>query len=411
MWAPRTEHEIQLAIDEGNLLENRFLDVKRWADSASDGARKETARDLSSFAIGGGALLFGVAENKATREFSCEPFDLAGAAEKVEQIAATRIDPPLTVVVTDIPSEDDPNRGYLFVEVPPSPHAPHMVDGRYHARADRTKRQLVDAEVIRMHQDRQRGTDKIKEALDVWVSREVVARLERRNAHLRIVAVPMVQHRPDAFERISRGGGGAGARELVLKAERALHPSLEHFEPTFVYARTWAVRESGGALTTLRAQDPILDPFGGENDLVDVEFQDDGSIRILMGRLTDFVAEGSADLKVMFEVGLIAWVRRALLLVREVSAVMDYRGSWGFAIHADGLEGSAGFAEQDGTRFFFGRDRYLYPLGSYTAMTEAHLVELEQNGADVVDRLVRKLLQGYRSYDRVMDLIRAQDPR
>lgn len=411
MWVPRTEHEIQLAIDEGNLVENRFLDVKRWADAASDGARKETARDLSSFAIGGGALLFGVAEDKATREFSREPFNLAGAAEKIEQIAATRIDPPLTVVVTDIPSEDDPNLGYLFVEVPPSPHAPHMVDGRYHARADRTKRQLVDAEVIRMHQDRQRGADKIREALDAWVSREVVPTAERGNAHLRIVAVPMVQHRPDAFERVARGGGGAAARELVLKVERALHSSFERFEPSFVGARTWAVRESGGALTTLRAQDPILDPFGGESDLVDVEFHDDGSIRILMGRLTDFVPDGDAELKVMFEIGLISWVWRALHLVREVSAVMDYRGSWGFALHADGLDDSAGFAEQNGTRFFFGRDRYLYPLKSYTAMTEAHLVELERNGAVVVDRLVRKLLQGYRSYDRVTDLIRAQGSR
>jgi len=171
------------------------------------------------------------------------------------------------------------------------------------------------------------------------------------------------------------------------------------------------VRESGGALTTLRAQDPILDPFGGESDLVDVEFHDDGSIRILMGRLTDFVADGNAELKVMFEIGLISWVRRALHLVREVSAVMDYRETWGFALHADGLEYSVSVAEQDRTRFSFGRDRHVYPLRSYTAMTEAHLAELESNGAGVVDRLVRKLLQGYRSYDRVTDLIRAQGSR
>lgn len=408
MWAPRTEREIQLAIDEGNLAESRFLDVKRWAESTTEGSRKEAARDLSSFAVGGGALLFGVAEDKATREFSLEPFLLAGAAEKIEQIAATRIDPPLTVVVTDIPSEDDPSRGYLFVEVPPSPHAPHMVDGRYHARADRTKRQLVDAEVIRMHQDRQRGADRVKEAMDAWGAREVVPAVERRNAHLHIVAVPMVQHRPDSLEGVSRGGGGAGARELVLKAERALPALLEPFEPKFLGARSWVVRKGGGALTTLGADKPMLDSFVSEDDLVDVEFHDDGSIRILMGRLTDYVAHDSPGLRVLFEVGFIAWVWRALLLVREVSTVMDYRGSWGFAVHADGLEGSTGFVGLDHNPFSFGRDRQLYPLATYSAMTEAHLVELEKNSADVVDRLVRKLLLDYRTYDRTTDLIRGR---
>lgn len=42
----------------------------------------------------------------------------------------------------------------------------------------------------------------------------------------------------------------------------------------------------------------------------------------------------------------------------------------------------------------------MYPLATYSAMTEAHLVELEKNSADEVDRLARKLLLDCRTYDR-----------
>ena len=35
--------------------------------------------------------------------------------------------------------------------MPPSPSAPHMVEGRYIGRGDKTKRYLADAEVLRLH--------------------------------------------------------------------------------------------------------------------------------------------------------------------------------------------------------------------------------------------------------------------
>ncbi|GAB3159738.1 hypothetical protein [Microbispora hainanensis] len=50
---------------------------------------------------------------------------LNGLAEKMEQIARTIPDPPLTILTEAIPSDADPTRGYLVVHIPASPAAPH----------------------------------------------------------------------------------------------------------------------------------------------------------------------------------------------------------------------------------------------------------------------------------------------
>ena len=147
-WAATTEDEVRALISDGSFKESHHLDAKRETGT-SPGARRETARDLASFAIDGGQLLIGVDEDKPSGTFSLAPQPLDGLVEKLEQIAATLVDPPLTIRVDDIPSDDASRAGYLLVTIPPSPLAPHMADGRYYARGERTKRALSDAEVLR----------------------------------------------------------------------------------------------------------------------------------------------------------------------------------------------------------------------------------------------------------------------
>jgi hypothetical protein len=75
--------------------------------------RKETGRDLTSFAIDGGVLLIGVAEDKGKHRFVLAPQPLEGLVERVELIARQPIDPPLHVQPREIPSSTNPTRGYL----------------------------------------------------------------------------------------------------------------------------------------------------------------------------------------------------------------------------------------------------------------------------------------------------------
>ncbi|AXL10741.1 ATP-binding protein [Microbacterium foliorum] len=406
MWTPRTEHDIQLAIDEGNLAENYSLDVKQWSDvTANEKGRRETARDLASFSIGGGALLFGVAEDTKERTFTRVPFALAGEAERIEQIAATRIDPPLPIRVTDIPSDADPSTGYLLVEIPPSPHAPHMSDGRYYARGDRTKRQLTDAEVVRLHQDRRKERELVEEALTAWVSRNMSLDGGQKHAHLHLAAVPLSNYREDALEHIARAHDQQQAVTLFVEVEAGLARSLLPFQPTLQDGHRWVAREAGAAWTTLDEEGKLAESWFDERSLLDAEIHDDGSFRVLMGGLSDYVASEGTQRAVFFEVGLISWVWRAVLLAQAVSEEMDYRGPWGVGLYVDGLKGQVSWAVEERKGRFL-RQRYVYPLDTYEAVTTTHLVELEGHGDDVVNRLVRKLIQGFRSYDEVTDLIR-----
>ncbi|MFC9587852.1 hypothetical protein ACFVJ8_34185 [Streptomyces yangpuensis] len=73
----------------------------------SRGDNKELARDLASFAVDGGTLIIGVQENKESRTFELAPQPLNGLPEKIEQVARTLPDPPLTVITEEISSAAD----------------------------------------------------------------------------------------------------------------------------------------------------------------------------------------------------------------------------------------------------------------------------------------------------------------
>jgi hypothetical protein len=58
------------------------------------------------------------------------------------------------------------------VEVPPSPLAPHMVDGRYHGRGDSVKRVLTDTGIERLHAVRRARQVTVEELIDREIDRD-----------------------------------------------------------------------------------------------------------------------------------------------------------------------------------------------------------------------------------------------
>lgn len=273
VWTPASEDQLRAALDAGNVRENSGLDFKQETGNG-DGSRRATAIDLASFAVYGGQLIVGVAEDKAARSFTLTPQPLSGAAEKLEDIAANRIDPPLFIRVSDIPSSADSTTGYLIAEIPPSPSAPHMVDGRYYARGDRTNRRLTDGEVLALHSARRRTEDDLKELLDHWAAREIVPSDKRRNGHLQLIAEPLLEKNPAAFQSISRAPEPSAARSLVHTAETGTPTHLRAFEPRLSSTPRWRRRADGGALTGLDAGLPALGADGWEDSLVDLELRD-----------------------------------------------------------------------------------------------------------------------------------------
>lgn len=406
-WEPDSEASIALAIEEGNLHENTHLDVKRTTGD-SDSARRETAADLASFAIHGGALLIGVAEDKASGKFTLAPVALAGVAEKLEQIAANRVDPPLFLRVRDIPSGDDPTLGYVYVEIPPSPTAPHMVDGRYYARGDRTKRRLTDAEVVQMHANRDSEASRVQHALDAWVKRSIPMAERRKVGRLYIVGEPLLQASRTAFRDVSRASNNTPAWELIAAVENGLPRRLREFSPRMSAVHRWVRRSDGGAMTSMEAGVPGIPADSREESLLDVELRDNGGFRIVMGRFTA-TSERRGPHKVIFDIAAVGYAARAILLANQISERTGYRGAWGFGFHGDYLSDSRSLALEDDNNWF-NDSGDPFADDEYTEVTTAHRSELEDAPWAAANRLVGRLLHSLGSYELFTDYLEPPMP-
>jgi hypothetical protein len=158
VWRPRSEAEIQAAIDNGITRETASFDAKAALPRA--GRNKDLAKDICAMTVDGGVLLYGLAGDDPTRPDQRQPFDLANTAERIDQVAQTAIAEPPVIEIHDIPSEDQPGKGYLCVVVPASPRAPHMLtidgDNRYWGRGPTGNRLLSEGEVARLYERRER---------------------------------------------------------------------------------------------------------------------------------------------------------------------------------------------------------------------------------------------------------------
>ena len=132
---PADEVQLRTMLAQGLLDEGHSVELKRQL-SPGKAANVELAKDLCQFTIDSGVLIIGVDEGDATTPPSLTSVDLAGLTERVEEVAANRVDPPLHVRFQTIPAAGQPGKGYLLVIVPPTPSKIHMVDGRYWARGE-----------------------------------------------------------------------------------------------------------------------------------------------------------------------------------------------------------------------------------------------------------------------------------
>ena len=149
LWNPTSEDELRRASDDGLLIEDHHLDLKREVGKSAS-SNRDLAKDIAAFALDGGMILLGVDEDNSPP--SLHPIDLQGLPERVEQIAGMRVDEGVEISTVSIPSTAEPARGYLVVHIPASPRAPHMVEGKYYGRGDKANRILSHAEVLRLHE-------------------------------------------------------------------------------------------------------------------------------------------------------------------------------------------------------------------------------------------------------------------
>jgi hypothetical protein len=130
---------------------------------------------------------------------------------------------------------------------------------------------------------------------------------------------------------------------------------------------------------------------------VDVELHDNGGLAVLLGRVTAFLQESGRDLHVIFDVAVVNYALSVVSLAREVAYKTDYRGPWGFGVHADRLAGNRSFTlHDDPTVISSIVDGY--GAMTFTQVTTAHLQEMEDDPGAVADRVVGRLLHGLGSH-------------
>ncbi|MGB8384502.1 MAG: hypothetical protein WCG47_25240 [Dermatophilaceae bacterium] len=311
-WSPATESDLQDAGDGGLLGETHHLELKQQI-APGKGANKELARDLASLAVDGGTLIVGLEEIE-NADPVLHPVDLDGLPERIEQVARTLADPPLPVLTTVIPSVADRSRGYVLVHVPASGMAPHMVDGVYDGRGDKTKHRLSDADVVRLHQQRNVPIEFANTILDAYVARDPIPAAERRQAHLFIVAAPLTARPEMVVDLVS---GTAWQQRLLAVVDAGGYPAgtgLERgrraFTPDLPDAESSTRRSDGAALTyRLTPGRTVVPAERNGEDVLELELTDEGTLRMMTTRLSDTRHD---DVDVLFENTPVVLVRRVL---------------------------------------------------------------------------------------------------
>ncbi|MFI8085793.1 helix-turn-helix domain-containing protein [Kitasatospora sp. NPDC086009] len=392
-WMPKTEADLQVAVDGDLFEESHHLDLKKAPNSKGD--NRELARDLSSFAVDGGTLIIGVQENKDERTFELAPQPLNGLAEKVEQVARTIPDPPLTILTGEIYSAADDGTGYLVVHIPASPVAPHMVDNRYFGRGDKTKYQMGDSEIVALHQ-RRRDTEAdtltlLRKEMDEDPLRDVGAQ-----SHFFLVAQPTAARRDVCLPITGAQDWSARLRTLIRRVQEnpSLHAALSNrgFSPDFDavhqgHRRARGVALSSSGLTSDRTF--VADGSWGEEDVIEVQLFEDGGLRLFMTRLSDGTGPNSTDAEqVLLDVGAVILTRHMLELIRLVSDEVGYHGNWAVGVGATRLRGRRRHSSH--LRF---PGNHKYSADTYEETTGVTLAELNDAPGAVTQRLLGPLLR------------------
>lgn len=396
-WSPASESEMVEAIANGTFVEHHHFEVKRETGE-SPSERKELARDFAGLALDGGVLLVGVEENKKEHTWHLEPQPLQGLGERLEQIAERLIDPPLPVRARDLRSTDDPTRGYVAVTVPASPRGPHMVDGAYYGRGEKTRRRLSDTEVRQLHAARRDLGEQISDFLDQEIARDPFPIQESSGrGHLYLVAHPL-------------HAGLHAARQLVrtefgilraIKEETPPRPT-NHWEPTPRQARTEAVRAEGYAFCTepLASGRQVPEDAHVDAELysADIEFREDAGIRVYLGGLVRAVQYTSIGEETVIADQLAAdYVHGLLQWAAGIADNLEYFGLWAFGIAANGLQGHTSSIAATNPRSRHHRPRY--DQATYRATTTATLTELQNHPHTVADHLLGSLAYALGSHN------------
>lgn len=395
LWIPSSAEELEAAVDSGTLVETHFSELKQFDDT--EGERPKLpgtlAKTIAGLSVDGGVLILGVAENKAEHRFDALPQPLAGLREAVDQSALQAITPGLRVTTCELVRDD--GTGYLVVIVPVSPRAPHMVDGRYYGRGDSTSRVLADVEVRALWERHFERRDRIVDLLAEEVAREPAPIEARTNARMFVVAQPVSADPRLLLDAVPNCNLMAWVQGLASVRLYTVH---RPYAPTIGRASMPHRRARGVALTyspmdsDRRFPEHLHDSAQGVTSTADLEYWEDGGLRLYYGRASDRHTMGDFLL-----LGAIAGeVAGVIEAARVVSETAGFHSSWQFGIALRGVRGLPAF---DGGAMYPGAK---FSEDTYDEVCEAGHTMLMAPDSPVLDALVGRLLRSLLGSDETV---------
>lgn len=386
-WGPATWSDVVEAAAGGLLDETHWVDLKRELATGKATINTDLAKDLASLAVDGGLLVIGIEDHNSHAGNVCG-VELAGLADRVDQIARDKVRPSLVVRSVEVPDPDHPGRGCLLVHIPPSAQAPHMVDYVYYGRGDRANIRLSDEQVRSILADRARGQQDILDDLRRMTEDDPVPENFRKNGHLYLLARPDTASDEVLVDFLARTDLNEVVDQLLQRARAARGgPS---FDPDLAHLGFAVTRAEGKAFTTARGRDMY------ESGLLDLLIREDGGTRLICGRGTDSFQARTfpprEPVPVVFPdlvLGLAHTFAAFTGLISDQHAA--YQGQWQLGIRMDRLRGTQSWNK---ARDLMSWPGHPYNRDDYERVTTASTEQLVNTPGTVADQIVAPLLRG-----------------
>ncbi|MEU7525464.1 ATP-binding protein [Saccharothrix sp. NPDC042600] len=386
-WRPATWADVKEAASGGLLDESHWVDLKQELPAGKATANTDVAKDLASLAVDGGLLVIGVEDHKS-HAGKVLGVELAGLADRVDQIARDKVRPSLVVRSTEIPDPDRPGFGCLLVHVPPSALAPHMVDYVYYGRGDLSNVRLGDEQVRSIIADRHRQRTDIVADLRMMAHDDPLPEELRKNGHIYLLAHPETASEETLVDLLALDNAQTIINQNLDQIAQAA--GEWQFEPRLQQLPRRIPQAEGHAFTTVSAGDRIYEP-----GMIHLLLREDGGLRLTCGRGTDmgplpFLA-GPPPQVLIAAVVLGLTHSFAALAGRIADQYGAYQGQWRLGIRLDRLQGVAPMDSYPGP---WKRTGHPYTRDDYEQTTSASTEELINAPATVAYRLLARLIRG-----------------
>jgi hypothetical protein len=385
---PHDEDELRAAFFDGRLDESAWCELKRELPPKSKPANLELARDLASLAVDGGSLYIGVDE-KAPGGDPLRPQLLGGLRERVDQVARSRVNPPLFVESHEIPAAGRPGYGYLEITVRASADAPHQVEGIYFGRSDTGKCRLSDEQVERLMRERERHQRGAEAALRALIAADPYQGDVQAHPHLFAVASPGVRRAEMCRVLTTADQGFRPLLSLVTgvinNVITPLYGSMSHAPGGVVSGSMYPQRIVGGvALKSLSAQSS-----GDEERHRELRVDEDGDLGLYHSCVGwDVAPFNGLQRKELSGLKIAVSLRELLAVAAAVSHSICTPGSWYIGV---ALTGIRGYRHRVNDWPDYGPP---CTEDAYLRVERFNLTAIERTPGDVADKLLGRLLRG-----------------